>query len=124
MRTSNMRPCDSGAALFLTRCSALTRRSCEKCNCRPSISVQRSNQLSYKVQLSSSNHKFLHECIYSGSCRCQYLPNRPIPYLSMGLADWVNKLSRFFDQNVGSIHRINTDFKRTCFVIGTLIQMK
>ena len=46
----------------------LTRSSCEKCNyrfsgrnrtCGPAIPVQRSNQLSYRGQLSLSNHKFL-----------------------------------------------------------------
>ena len=44
----------------------LTRNSCEKCNflgpwqeSNPAIPVQRSNQLSYRGQLSSSDHKFL-----------------------------------------------------------------
>jgi hypothetical protein len=50
---------------FSTFRRSIIRNSCGKCDHRslarigPAIPVQRSNQLSYRVQLSSSNHKFM-----------------------------------------------------------------
>ena len=57
--------------------SHLTRGSCGKCNyipsgrnrtCETAVLVQRSNQVSYRGQLSSSNHKFS-TCSNTGSIR-------------------------------------------------------
>ena len=42
--------------------------------CGPAITMQRSNQLSYRVQLASSNHKFMY-IIYWGVCHVTLLVN-------------------------------------------------
>ena len=60
----------------------LARNSCEKCNfwslagIEPVIPVQRSNQLSYRGQLSSSNHKLMYICIYIQSADMRSTPRQ------------------------------------------------
>ena len=85
----------------------LTRRSCKKCNyrpsgknrtCGPAITVQHSNQLSYRVQLSSSNHKYILLSISGNfSTRCSQIRCELANYVGRELRNEVRKLISKFE---------------------------